>query len=32
MESPDGQVQAYEVQLIDKEGMSSTWSRHGQAD
>jgi hypothetical protein len=32
MESPDGHVQAYEVQLIDKQGMSSTWSRHGRGD
>jgi hypothetical protein len=32
MESPDGRVQAYDVQLIDKEGMSSPWSRHGRDD
>ncbi|GAB2502266.1 DUF411 domain-containing protein [Arenimonas alkanexedens] len=32
MESPDGRVQAYEVQLIDTQGVSSVWSRQGQAD
>lgn len=32
MEVPDGRVQPYEVQLIDSEGQSSTWSRHGQSD
>jgi hypothetical protein len=32
MEMPDGHVQAYDVQLIDKDGFSSTWSSHGKAD
>lgn len=32
MESPDGRVQAYEVQLIDKQGLGSRWSRKGPAE
>ena len=32
MEMPDGHVQAYDVQLIDKDGLSSTWSSHGKAN
>ncbi|KFN47105.1 DUF411 domain-containing protein [Arenimonas metalli] len=32
MESPDGRVQAYEVQLIDKDGLSSTYSTHAASE
>lgn len=32
MESPDGRVQAYEVQLVDKQGLTRTWSTHGEAE
>lgn len=32
MEMPDGRVQAYDVQLIDKDGQSSTFSSHGEAE
>lgn len=32
MESPDGRVQAYDVQLVDKQGETSTWSRHGETE
>ena len=32
MESPDGRVQAYEVQLIDKAGLSSTYSTHAASE
>jgi hypothetical protein len=32
MESPDGRVQAYEVQLIDENGLSSTYSTHAASE